>query len=63
MLLTKNGCEIDGTVRGKENQRLKSGKKKFANIKNKMPAANVPVTRSGTGSKNEGVEEVHVRGM
>lgn len=38
-------------------------KKKFANIKNKMPAANMTVTRSGKDSKNEGVGEVCVRSV
>lgn len=35
----------------------------FASIKNKIPAARIPVTRSGKNSKNEEVLEVQMRGV
>lgn len=36
---------------------IEKRKKKFANIKNKMPAANTPVSRSGEDLKNERLEK------
>lgn len=39
-------CEIDSTMIG--GLVIEKWKKKFANIKNKMFASHVPVTRSGT---------------
>lgn len=42
---------------------IEKWKKKFANIKNKIPADSMPVTRSGKDSKNEGVGKVCMRGV